>query len=109
MRRAIRILVPALLAAVAIAPPAPASASASAPCPDARLTPDRANLERINAATLCLLNAERTSRGLDPLKSGGELRKAARAHSANMVRRRFFAPSARAARRSAAASATRAT
>ena len=60
-------------------------------CADGRLMPDRANLDRIRAATLCLLNAERTSDGLVPLRSSGALRKAARAHSANMVRRRFFA------------------
>ena len=78
-----------LAPAGALAVPAPAVAAAA--CADARLMPDRANLDRIRAATLCLLNAERASRGLARLKSSGELRKAARAHSANMVRRRFFA------------------
>ena len=77
---------PIVLVAALPAPARPASG-----CADARLMPDRGNLDRIRAATLCLLNAERASRGLARLKSSGELRKAARAHSANMVRRRFFA------------------
>ncbi len=92
MPRATRLLAAVLTPlAVACALALPAPAMAATDCADGRLMPDRANLDRIRAATLCLLNAERTSRGLERLKSSSELGKAARAHSADMVRRRFFA------------------
>jgi uncharacterized protein YkwD len=42
------------------------------------------------AATLCLLNAERTERGLDPLAASGPLDKAADGYAQDMVARRFF-------------------
>jgi len=41
-------------------------------------------------ATLCLLNAERTSRGLQPLVQDGRLDAAARGFARDMVTRRFF-------------------
>lgn len=41
-------------------------------------------------ATLCLLNRERTSRGLRALKLNAKLSGAARAHSADMVKRGYF-------------------
>jgi uncharacterized protein YkwD len=81
-----------LLASIALAMPVPTPASASARthCADATLRPSRANMARVRVATLCLLNAERRKRGLAPLFSNGQLRKAAQAFSANMVRQRFF-------------------
>ncbi len=42
-------------------------------------------------ATVCLVNAERTSRGLDALRRDSDLARAARRHAADMVRREYFA------------------
>ena len=64
---------------------------AEARCADATLRPDSENLERIRAATLCLLNAERAERDLAPLRANDRLTSAAQAYSAKMVRGRFFA------------------
>jgi uncharacterized protein YkwD len=83
-------LSPAVLACFALALPASTSASAAAPCPDAGLLPDATNTGQVTAATLCLLNVERTTRGRAPLTSNGQLAKAAQAYSARMVRLQFF-------------------
>ena len=58
-------------------------------CPDALMAPsgDRVALR---AATLCLVNALRTSRGLRALKMHTRLNKAARTHSTAMVSGGFF-------------------
>ena len=60
-------------------------------CDDATLLPSEDNLARIRAATLCLVNAERTERDVPPLSSDGELRKAAVAKARDMVDRVYFA------------------
>ena len=83
-----KLLVPALLAGVALA--MPASASAAAPCANANVIPDATNLATVKQATLCLLNVERTSRGLPTLTANGQLGKAAQSFSARMVRDGFF-------------------
>jgi uncharacterized protein YkwD len=67
------------------------AATAAAGCADAKLRPTNQNLERIRAATLCLLNAERADHGMPALRANGRLARAAEAYSAKMVRRRFFA------------------
>ena len=91
-----RVLALAALASLSLALPATASAqeptsgSSGGACRDARLVPTRDNPARVRAAMLCLLNAERTSRGLRPLRSSGQLRKAATGWSRTMVRKRFF-------------------
>lgn len=92
-----RVLAPAAaLAALTLSLPAaapaaqPASGSSGSTCRDARILPTRDNPARVRRATLCLLNAERTNRGLRPLRASGELRKAATAYSRTMVRKRFF-------------------
>ena len=64
---------------------------AEASCADATLRPNNENLERIRAATLCLLNAERATRDLAPLRVNERLSSAAQGYSAKMVRKRFFA------------------
>lgn len=87
MARIARFVVPALLACIALGLPAPASAAS---CSNAELMPSATNLPQIKKATLCLLNAERASRGLSKLSSEGQLGKAAQRFSANMVRQRFF-------------------
>ncbi len=53
--------------------------------------PTEANAVQTRRATLCLLNARRTEAGLRPLTSSRTLASAARAHSADMGERRFFA------------------
>jgi uncharacterized protein YkwD len=42
-------------------------------------------------ALICLVNAERTDRGLRPLQRDGDLGQAAHRHSADMVQRTYFA------------------
>ena len=71
---------------LALAPPARAATA----CADAGLEPTAKNAERIAESVLCLLNSERAERGLRSLSEEGKLLKAARRHSADMVRRRYF-------------------
>lgn len=87
--RPLRRLLPALAlscAAVAL----PASASAAAPCANANLVPTATNGPQVRAATLCLINRERTSRGLRALRHDRQLRKVAQSYSHSMVRDSFF-------------------
>jgi uncharacterized protein YkwD len=73
-------------AATAEAPEAQAAACASA---NAKLAhTSRASVSR---AMLCLINAERRGHGLRALRLDPRLSKAARDHSRDMVRRRYFA------------------
>jgi uncharacterized protein YkwD len=83
-----KLLSPALVACVALA--LPAAASAAAPCAEAGVVPSAAGLASTKQATLCLLNAERTARGLPRLTADTQLGKAAQGFSANMVRQQFF-------------------
>jgi uncharacterized protein YkwD len=53
--------------------------------------PDQITVPRFNAATLCLLNQERTSRGLGALTGNAQLDSAALVHSDEMRRVGFFA------------------
>lgn len=68
----------------------PSRAAAAGTCANTTLEPTSANLDSIRAATLCLLNAERTSQGLVPLAASRHLGKAASSYSRLMVRKRFF-------------------
>jgi uncharacterized protein YkwD len=65
-----------------------------APPPDAcgatRATPAQAGIAAAAQATLCLLNRERASRGLAPLRENGLLTTASVAHSRDMVRGGYF-------------------
>lgn len=88
MSRLTRLLLPALIACIALV--VPASASAAKPCANATTIPDATNLASIRKATLCLLNVERRSRGRPRLLANGQLTKAARRYSATMVRQGFF-------------------
>jgi uncharacterized protein YkwD len=67
----------------------PAAAHSSA-CVDANLTPTSENVDRIRAATVCLINRERTSRGENPLSVDPALQCAAQAHSEDMAARDYF-------------------
>ena len=81
------VLAGALLIALLISIPA---ARAQTACADAKLEPAAGNGDQIGGAILCLLNEERASRGLRPLDDESRLLKAARRHSADMVKRRYF-------------------
>jgi len=79
-------------AVAALAAPAGAQASAQdAPCPGADLTPVAGNLTQVSQATLCLLNNERVSHGLEPLSVVQGLTQPSAAYSARMVTENFFA------------------
>jgi uncharacterized protein YkwD len=84
------------LAALSLALVLPAGAAArghsvrDAPCAGADTPPTVATIPAAQQATLCLVNAERTSRGLHSLRANDRLQKAARGHSQDMVRRAYF-------------------
>lgn len=68
----------------------PATAGA-ATCKDADARPTRtADLAEAQAATLCLVNRERTKRGRKALKSNGLLKKLESTLARDMVKRRYF-------------------
>jgi uncharacterized protein YkwD len=67
-----------------------ASASADAPCADSGLLPAAANLPQVEAATLCLINVQRTQNGLAALAANSVLQSAALEHSQDMVNNNFF-------------------
>ena len=60
-------------------------------CANAGAAPDAATVARAADAVLCLINGERTARGLSLLRPSRALTRAAQAHSLDMVARRFFA------------------
>jgi uncharacterized protein YkwD len=84
-----RLLAAIALSCLAFALPASASATA-APCANADLMPTASNGPQVRAATLCLINRERTERGLRALRHDGQLRKVAQSYSSQMVRHGFF-------------------
>ncbi len=73
-----------------------ATSSATAPaalpavCPDTDLIPAPGNLDRIAAATLCLINKQRESAGLHLLADNAKLDRVALAHSQDMTSRSYF-------------------
>lgn len=67
-----------------------APAVASQACAGADLTPTQANLEAARAATLCLVNAERSRDGEPALIDNARLSEAATGHSYDMVARDYF-------------------
>jgi uncharacterized protein YkwD len=75
------------IATLALAVPAGAAAAS---CPGADVQPGPADTAVARKATLCLVNAERTSRGLRALRTNERLGKAAREHSHDMVARHYF-------------------
>jgi uncharacterized protein YkwD len=81
-------LVLALSAALALTS---APAAIAADCPGADLRPATDNIEQVEAATLCLINAERAAQGLPALAEQGQLSKASVAFSQLMVDEHFFA------------------
>ncbi len=69
----------------------PTSPAASGACANAQLQPNATNLALIDAATVCLVDRERTSRGEAALKPNADLQRAALAHSSDMASRDYFA------------------
>jgi len=75
----------------ATATAAPAAGEPSAACPNATVIPTNPTMRQAAAnAVLCLINAERTQRGLAPVASSSLLGKAAVFHASDMVRRKYF-------------------
>jgi uncharacterized protein YkwD len=71
--------------------PVPPSAPPAGPtgCAGAGASPRSATREQLERATLCLLNAQRTRRGLAPLRRSALLSGVARRYATMMVRRKF--------------------
>ena len=67
-----------------------AAAAQSARCPNSLDAPSAATTDTATAAVICLINAERTSRGMHALRRDGDLRQAADRHSSDMVQRTYF-------------------
>jgi uncharacterized protein YkwD len=67
------------------------SAYARTGCSSADAVPPRASTAQLASAALCLVNQERTKRGLAPLRSNRRLAQAAAAHARDMVARSYFA------------------
>jgi uncharacterized protein YkwD len=59
-------------------------------CEDAELVPADGNLDRVRAATLCLVNAERTRRDREPIRDDDDLAEAARLKAQDMVEQTYF-------------------
>ena len=69
----------------------PPAATAAAPvCAGASANPVETSRTELSRTTLCLLNNERTSRGLHELRLNPRLSMAARAHSGDMVAKHYF-------------------
>jgi uncharacterized protein YkwD len=65
-------------------------ASASANCANADTVPTADNLPAVRAALLCLHNEARAQRDVPKLREDARLRRAATAHSAEMIEDRLF-------------------
>jgi uncharacterized protein YkwD len=78
----------AVLAAAAAAALPPSAFAAG--CPGANLTPKQGNIAQVDAAVLCLVNAERERRGESALVPNASLAEAAEGHSADMAGRDYF-------------------
>jgi uncharacterized protein YkwD len=62
----------------------------SGACANVTLVPSDSNLALVRAATLCLVNRERTSRGERALSANRDLQQAAQAHSQDMAAGGYF-------------------
>jgi len=71
-----------------------ATPAVKAQCLNVDLELTATNVDQLRGGVLCLLNAERSLRTLKPLRENTKLRNAALAHSADMVRERFFSHTA---------------
>jgi uncharacterized protein YkwD len=82
-----RLLTGAVTIVAALSATVPATALA---CDNADDVPTPGSISQARDATLCLLNTERSSRGLGKLRSNGRLRDAAQSYSRLMVTNNFF-------------------
>lgn len=73
------------------AAPSVAAVAARSSCAGANLAPTAANTAAVNAATLCLVNAVRTTHGLRPLHANRELGRVAASQVSHMVHGDYFA------------------
>jgi uncharacterized protein YkwD len=73
------------------APARAAGTRATAECPNVDLALTATNTTDVRAAILCLINVERSHGGRVPLRENPRLRRAALAHSSQMVRDGYFA------------------
>ena len=90
-RRSFTALVLAIaVAAVTALAASPAGARAAA-CPSAAQPVGTAPAATVEAAVACLVNGERSARGLVAVDRAGALEAAAQRHAADMVARRYFA------------------
>lgn len=87
-------VLPLAVAIAALAPAASAQAvdvrAADAVCPGAALAPTRTDLAQVDSATLCLINRERTQRGLVKLRANRRLDRSATRYSDAMAAGHFF-------------------
>jgi uncharacterized protein YkwD len=74
--------------AAAAAKPAPPAAPTS--CADGDLVPTSADLDRIRAATLCLINMQRAAAGVGQLTEQPDLDAAAASHTQDMIAHDYF-------------------
>jgi uncharacterized protein YkwD len=65
-------------------------ADAGGSCPDGDLAPSPWNVERIRAATLCLINREREAHGESALRRNSRLEQAAQSHTESMALGEYF-------------------
>jgi uncharacterized protein YkwD len=82
-------ILPLLLLLAVAAGASPASAATVCSSADAPIA--QASTAALANSALCLVNQERTSRGLPALKPNGRLTKAAKAHTRDMVAHNYFA------------------
>ena len=74
----------------AVASPASAAKKRQRACAGASTIPSSTTLARAYDGVLCLVNRERTKRGLRALRRSSELTQAASDHSTDMVSRQYF-------------------
>lgn len=93
MSRRRRHLMPVIFAIAGLAVPAAPAAANPTACQSstASALPSPENVRQVEQTVLCLVNAERTKRGLPRLRDNTRLETAAERHSLDMVRRSFFA------------------
>lgn len=80
-------------ATMSMAVAAPAQAQASN-CANTAIVPSAANTSQVRQATLCLVNEERTSRGLPKLKINSTMTRLAQSYAERMAREHFFSHTA---------------
>ena len=81
------LLTPLIALALAVLGPA---VPAQAACAGAAVLPAEVSSARVHVATKCLLNDERRSQGLPPLRNNPRLMAAAGRHARDMARRQYF-------------------